>query len=461
MNKFEFEEISKVLKNLVLSWNESSVYFVGGCVRDLILGWPIKDIDLCVDCENGAELFCDFLKNNYKSITSGFTIYPRFGTSKFTLNTRYGKYEIECVMPRTETYKAGPRKPDSVSFASIKEDSMRRDFCCNALYKNVVTGELLDPTGKGLNDLNNHILRTPIDAKLTFKDDPLRMLRAIRFQYQKGFKLVDNLRNNLAPNPEYYKLSMERVKSEIDKILMTQNAADAIRDLQGYGLLSYIIPELSEAWGFDQNSKYHNLNLSDHLLSVLEKSIPAGNLLVRWAALLHDISKYKYFEVINGKNTYHGHELSSADITKNIMIRLKTPNYDIDKICKLITNHMIIKQFWDGQEYTGKNKTTRKIMRVLGDDLEDELILINADNLSHAPEFCLSGQTQSFKEKIKSLLSENITTLLQPVSGKEIMEELGIGTGPEVGKIKNLFQEWFDEDNTLTKEKLFEKYRQN
>lgn len=443
----------ELLKDIVRSWGKARVYYVGGCVRDLLLGKEPKDYDLCIDLNNGATLFTDYLKENWSHVCSGFTVFPKYGTAKFNLEND----QIECVMPRRESYNNGPRKPDQVEYAGIYEDSLRRDFCCNALYQDVLTGEILDPTKKGREDLENRLLRTPINGRDTFIDDPLRMLRAFRFAYQKGFKISPETLETITDYPEYYKLSMERVWSEFSKILITENPDQAIRDLHKYKLLGYIIPELEESWGFDQHSKYHSLDLTEHTLKVLKTVKP--ELHIRTAALLHDIAKYKNHGIReDGTWSYIGHEIESSVLARNILVRLKCPNDFIEKVCFMISNHMIIKQNSEpGKIYNGSKKRTRAVMRILGDNLDDTLELIDADNNAHAPEYCLKGQVEEFKKCVEEERNRP-EPLVSPISGRTIMERLGVQEGIEVGRIKRLMQEWYDENPELNENDLIEKY---
>ena len=203
MKKIDYEKAVELLKEVVQDCKfKEKIYLVGGCVRDLVLGKTPKDIDLCIDYPEGTDLFVDFLKT--KPECSGFVTYNRFKTGKFSLDIGANKkIDIECVVPRVETYNQGPRKPDTVQQTNITEDASRRDFCCNALYKNLLTGEVLDPTGKGLDDCKNRILRTPLDPEQTFKDDPLRMLRAIRFACTKMFTIFEETYSKIDNIPEY------------------------------------------------------------------------------------------------------------------------------------------------------------------------------------------------------------------------------------------------------------------
>lgn len=469
---------------LVKLWNPAAkAYTVGGCVRDELLEEMIKDFDVVIDCpesSNPAVEFTDFLKKSAPNCTN-FATYPRFGTSKFTLSMVSGSItrteEIECVMPRKEHYFEGPRKPSTVEKTTIEEDALRRDFCCNALYKDLETGEILDPTGKGRSDLSKRILRTPLDPKETFKDDPLRMLRAIRFSCSKDFTIAKEVKEAISPIPEYYELSMERVRDEFLKIIVSYKAKEGIWMLHETGLLKHIIPELEESWGFNQNSRYHSMNLTDHTLEVLSRcnsiarpgfaSPRKEDIALAVAALLHDISKYRYHEVKkDGYFSFHGHEKLSAEMSDSILTRLKCSNEFIDRVHMLIENHMIIKQFYnpDTDEYTGTDKNIRKLIdkfALYPGVLEDLLTLINADNLSHAPEHCMPGQVSSLMNRMFQLKhpAPSRPAPSFPVSGDDIISKYGIKPGKRIGIIKDIMKDlWFALSGDPTKEDVLTAY---
>lgn len=476
MIKSDFEKAKAKLEELTKAWGKSDIYMVGGCVRDLQLHEPIKDIDLCVDYPNGGVEFVKYLEKEWSGCCRDFVTYPRFGTSKFTLDLGGRErnpnmkivLDIECVMPRTETYNQGPRKPDSVDYTSITEDAKRRDFCCNALYLSLKTGKILDPTGHGLEDIKNKILRTPLDAEKTFIDDPLRMLRAFRFASTKDFTILPEVLEKIKDYPEYYKLSMERVRDEFSKILCSPYCVSAIKDLHDHHLLKYIIPNLEDAWGFNQNSKYHSMNLTDHIFAVLTGVLrERRDLSVRWAALLHDISKYRDFQIKeDGGFSFHQHEISSAKMSMDILRRLKYPEELVEKVALYIRGHMCIKSLYNRttDSYTGKPKKTRALARTYGPELKNIMILIDADNKAHAPAWNQPGQVKSFWEAYKRDVTNYVPAqqgkkLNQPVDGKEIMSTLGIPGGKVIGIIKNIFQDWYDSDASLTKEQLFTMYK--
>lgn len=477
MEKKIFEEAIGKLREIIESDERfrGNTYLVGGCIRDLLLGETPKDIDLCIDYPEGNTEFVDYLKENYSvDEVSGFTVFERYGTSRFTLHLSGDtKVEIECVIPRVESYNSGPRKPDQVKQTDIYEDAMRRDFCCNALYKNLETGEVLDPTGKGLGDLNDRILRTPLNPIETFIDDPLRMLRAIRFSCTKEFKILEDVENKIVDYKEYYSLSMERINDEFGKILMSGRAIEGIRLLTSTGLMKRIIPDFNEYLDFKQNNQYHSLTWYEHSLAVLEKVIqknPNASLELRLAALLHDIAKPKCYQVKPDMSfSYHGHEKESAKRAEEILRELRYSVKTIEKVCFLIENHMIIKQFYDynRKKYTGRYRITRKVLRVLGDLLDEEMELIEADNLSHSPKWNMVGQVSSFYSEVELLknIDETKSSFLQqkaynvPVTGNEIMSWFGLIPGPLVKEIKDVLQEIYEENPERTSTELLEEYK--
>lgn len=462
--KEDYTKIIDKLKELVTEWCLGSVYMVGGCVRDELLGLLPKDIDLVIDYPNGSDVFVDFLKNKFNNICSGFTKYPKYGTSKFTLCYDIDSYiDIECVIPRTESYDNCFRKPSSVQYSTIEEDALRRDFCCNALYKNILTGEILDLTGRGIDDLNKRILRTPLDPKQTFKDDPLRMLRAIRFYCNKSFEIHIDVLKELKPNDEFYGLSMERIRDEFEKILMSPKPIEGIQMLRDFGFLDYILPGIKKCYRYDQNSKYHDLTLLGHTFKVLKGVMNVDKeyeLELRWAALLHDIGKPDVAKLKpTGQTSYYGHELRSKEIAEKLLARLKYSNDFIERVCILVGNHMCIKQLYnyETKQYTGKPSKTRKVALKFGKLLRPLMELIDSDNKAHAPEWCMDNQVKSFWEHYeKDVIDSNVKeeTVKFLITGDDIIKEFGLVQGKNVGDIKQIMYGLYLENPNITKEEL-------
>lgn len=460
----EYNKIVEKLKELVKSFGLGSTYMVGGCVRDEILGLLPKDIDLVIDYPNGSDIFVDFLKDNFSNICSGFTKYPKYGTSKFTLCYDIDSFiDIECVIPRVESYDNCFRKPSSVQYSTIEEDALRRDFCCNALYKNIITDEIIDPTNRGLEDIKNKILRTPLDPIQTFKDDPLRMLRAIRFYCNKSFEIDPEVLKNLKPNEEFFGLSKERIRDEFEKILMSPKPIEGIQMLRENNFLNYIIPGIINCYDYDQKSKYHNLTLLGHTFKVLEGVMNIDSdyeLELRWSALLHDIGKPYVGKVKpSGQKSYFGHDLESEKQAREILTWLKYSTDFIDRVCTLVGSHMCIKQLYnyETKQYTGKPSKTRKLAVKYGNLLRPLMELIDSDNKAHSPEWCMDNQVNSFWEHYKKYVTDNNITkkvVDDVISGDEIMDIFNLTPGRNIRDIKQIIQSLYLENPNLTKRDL-------
>lgn len=454
---------------------ENKVYLVGGCIRDTLLGLPVKDVDLMVDLPNGGVLFSEMMEKNHPEISDGYNIFERYGTARFNLLVDSSEWvEIECVMPRVEEYLDGSRNPINVEYASLVLDASRRDFCCNALYQNIMNDEVLDPTGRGLIDLRDKVLMCPLEPKVTFYDDPLRAFRAVRFSCQKGFDISGVVLEAIkaVPKSQIDGVSIERVKDEFNKILMSQDPINGIIQLIDLGLMKYISPEFLENWNFDQRNPHHSLTSGKHSLMVLEKAItdyPDSSLEVRLSCLFHDISKAFRNEKKDDLNmpdgyklTYHGHEIWSAEMSSDILKRLKYSNDIIEKVHFLIINHMKIKSWiTPDNHFRSTAKQIRKIVRELGDDLRDCMILIDSDNKSHAPSCCMPSQVTEFWDAMKNttLIPTSSRKYNIPLNGNDIMSIFNIPSGPQIKSILTKLQDWYDEDPSLSKENLIEMLR--
>ena len=293
IEKTALEFISDLVKRSPYS---GKVYLAGGAVRDEIMDIDAKDIDITIEAPRGGIEFAEWICKELKIYKSGTNpvIYPTYGTAKFTLrgikhnNVDLSSIAIECVMTRKEQYKDTSRNPE-VDYGTIEQDVFRRDLTVNSLLKDLTTGEIKDLTGKGIEDIKNGIVRTPIDPEIIFKEDPLRMLRAIRFTVKYNWKLpmymIRALKNNA------YRLeiiSNERITDELNKMLVTKSPDKAIRLLQLTGLSKFIFPELDRLIKLKQN-KYHQWDAMKHVNMVLKQTQP--DLITRLAALFHDIAK--------------------------------------------------------------------------------------------------------------------------------------------------------------------------
>ncbi len=287
------------LSNLVKKskW-KGKVYIAGGYVRDELLGLDPKDIDLVVEFPQGGIKFAEWVTKKlgvYKKNINP-VVYPKFGTAQFRMKgVNYKGYdlsdiEIEVVMTRKEQYHTGSRKPD-VSPGTLKDDVERRDFTVNSLLKDLTTGEILDLTGMGKSDIKKGIIRTPLNPDVIFKEDGLRMLRAIRFTVKYCWNLPLFMIKALKRNSSMLKtISAERIATELNKMLVSNAPDKAIRLLQMTGLNKYVAKELDDLKGLTQGQQ-HDKDVMSHTLDVLLNSSP--DLITRLSALLHDIGKSK------------------------------------------------------------------------------------------------------------------------------------------------------------------------
>lgn len=445
---------------------KGKVYLAGGAVRDELMGLDLKDIDLTIEAQDGGILFATWVckhLNIYKP-NANPVIYPKYGTAKFNLRgITYKGYDlsnidIECVMTRKEIYTPDSRKPE-VTHGTIQQDVNRRDLTVNSLLKDLTTGEILDLTGMGIKDIKNGLVRTPIEPDEIFKDDPLRMLRAIRFTVKYNWKLPYFMIKAMKDNAYRLEIiSKERIRDELDKMLKTMNPDTAIRLLQLTGLSKYIFPELDTLIKLKQN-KYHKYDAMKHTLFVLKNIQP--DIQHRLAALFHDIGKATTKDVIDNEIHFYEHEEVSAQMTKDIMTRLKYPNNIIEPVAFAIKNHMRTKQFGKEAELV-KDKTLRKLQQDLGDHLDLTLNLIHADNISHSDSANMPNQIPIIKSKIDVLKSKvDVTKVKLPVSGDDIMKLTGLKPGRDVGNILDYIKDlWLDnpEINKHEAEQLVIKY---
>lgn len=439
------------------------VHIAGGYVRDELMGLDPKDIDLVVELPNGGIEFAKWITKKHGIYKDGSNpvIYPRFGTAKFQLRgikhngVDLSELEIEVVMTRKEKYTdAQGRKPD-VSPGTLKDDVERRDFTVNSMLKDLTTGEIIDLTGMGRNDLKAGVVRTPLDPDVIFHEDPLRMLRAVRFAVKYQWDLPMFMIRSMKKNKDKLKnISQERVRDELNKMLVTKNPDKAIRLLQITGLNKYVAPELDILRGMSQN-RYHSKDVMGHTLEVLKNVSP--RIETRLAALFHDVGKGVTRSVIDNEVHFYQHEDIGAEMTREILKRLKYPNEIIEKVVAAITNHMKTKQA--GDEAKMSDKALRAFSRRLGDHLEDTLDLIHADNVSHHPNYNMPNQVSIIRQRLKILKALEKASPKLPINGKDIMNTLGISAGPIVGKLLALVQDAWDENPRLTKDEAIKLVR--
>lgn len=427
-----YERIKNKLKYLIKDTEfENHTYLVGGCVRDKIMGNEIKDIDIVLDIQDGGIRFAEWMKDNGHNIGSVIT-YPTYGTAMFRLKD-FPDVELECVQTRKEQYKDKTSRNPETCYGTIYEDAMRRDLTINALFYNISHDEVLDITGKGIEDIKNHIIRVTSTPEIVFTDDPLRMLRCVRFSTRFGWNIEDSTYQGMIKNADRLSIiTKERIQDELNKMLLCDRPVMAMEMLKEIGLMKYVIPELCETFELKQN-KYHGFNtVWEHTLKVLANIIDSlyptigvfDTLTLRMSALLHDIGKIKTQTTDeNGNIHFYKHELKSYDLCETILKRLKYSNDFIKDVQFLVQNHMRTKQWGDDCCHM-KDKTLRKLQYECGYKYYSRLFsLIDADNKAHADGYCLPNQCKKIDDKTRYMI-ENHTDMFNytlPVNGVDIM----------------------------------------
>ena len=429
LDKEIFHKISDAADSLGLE-----CYVVGGYVRDLFLERPSNDIDVVV-VGSGIKV-ADALRRSLGR-KAHISVFRNFGTAQ----VKYKGTEVEFVGARRESYTRGSRKP-IVEDGTLEDDQNRRDFTINALavcLNKDRFGELVDPFD-GVYDMEDGIIRTPLDPDITFSDDPLRMLRCIRFATQLNFFIEEETFDALQRNADRIKIiSGERVEEELNKIMMTKTPSKGFVDLQRCGLLPLIMPELSALDIIEtKNGRAHKNNFY-HTLEVLDNvSRRSDNLWLRWAALMHDIGKArsKRWDPIAGW-TFHNHNFIGAKMVPEIFRRMKLPmDAKMKYVQKLVDLHMRPIAIADD---VVTDSAVRRLINDAGDDIDDLMILCEADitskNQVRKQQFL--ENFRMVREKVTDLKEKDFKRLLQPVlDGNEIMEMFHLKPSREVGTLK-------------------------
>lgn len=414
-------------------------YVVGGYVRDLFLERPSDDIDVVV-VGSGIEV-ADALRRSLGR-KAHISVFRNFGTAQ----VKYKDIEVEFVGARKESYSHDSRKP-IVEDGTLEDDQNRRDFTINALavcLNKERFGELVDPFG-GIDDMYDGIIRTPLDPDITFSDDPLRMLRCIRFATQLNFFIDDETFAALERNAERIRIiSGERIQDELNKIMMTPTPSKGFVDLQRSGLLQIIIPEL---FALDivekRNGKAHKNNFY-HTLEVLDNVCrTSDNLWLRWGALMHDIGKPRSKRWNNNVGwTFYNHNFIGAKMVPDIFRRLKMPlDAKMKYVQKMVDMHMRPIVIAD-EEVT--DSAVRRLVNDAGDDIDDLMKLCEADITSknQVRKKCFLENFRMVREKIAVLKEKDYKRLLQPcIDGNEIMELFNLKPSREVGILKRILKD--------------------
>lgn len=434
LDKDIFHKISAVADNLGVE-----CYVVGGYVRDIFLERPTNDIDVVV-VGSGIQVASELKKVLGRK--AHLSVFRNFGTAQ----VKWHDTEVEFVGARRESYNRDSRKP-IVEDGTLEDDQNRRDFTINAMAICLNAdrfGELVDPF-YGIEDLEDGIIRTPLDPDITFSDDPLRMMRCVRFATQLNFIIDDETFDALERNADRIKIvSGERIKDELNKIMMTRTPSRGFVDLQRCGLLNLIMPELAVLDIVEtKNNRAHKNNFY-HTLEVLDNVCKrSDNLWLRWAALLHDIGKTKSKRWDNAIGwTFHNHNFLGAKMVQPMFRRLALPlDAKMKYVEKLVDLHM--RPIVIADEVV-TDSAVRRLLNDAGDDIDELMILCEADITSKN-----EGRKKHFlenfrmvREKLTDLKEKDYKRLLQPcIDGNEIMEMFNLKPCREVGELKKFLKD--------------------
>jgi len=425
----------------VVSAEKVEAWVIGGYVRDCLLkrDHRDKDIDIVV-LGNGIDIARKAAKKLGPHIK--VSVFRNYGTAMF----RFKDYDIEFVGARKESYNRGSRKP-VVTTGNLEDDQKRRDFTINALAISINKnsyGEFLDPFN-GIEDLKNRIIRTPLDPDITFSDDPLRMMRAVRFAVQLNFSIDEKTFRSISENAGRISIvSKERIIDELNKIIMCDHPSAGFILLERSGLLRLIFPELDNLKGVEKkDGKAHKDNFH-HSLKVLDNiSKKTDNIWLRWAALLHDIAKPQTKKYLPESGwSFHGHEFLGGKMIPVIFRKLKLPlNEKMKYVTKLVDLHL--RPIALSQEIV-TDSAVRRLLFEAGDDIDDLMMLCEAD-ITSKNEATKSRHLENFKlvrKKLKEIEEKDaIRNFQPPVDGDEIINTFRIRPGREVGIIKNAIRE--------------------
>ncbi len=440
MKKCLYYSVFDTISDIAGSMNLEA-YVVGGFVRDCILkrNNVKKDIDIVV-IGDGISVARKVAKKINPKIK--ISVFKNFGTAMF----RHKGIDIEFVGARKESYRLTSRKPE-ISSGTLEDDQKRRDFTINAMAISLNResyGDFIDPFN-GINDLKNKIITTPLDPDITFSDDPLRMMRAIRFACQLKFTIDNSTFDAIIRNAGRIKIvSPERITEELNKILESDKPSIGLKLLSESKLLIHILKELEEMKGVDIiNDKGHKDNFLHTIQVVDNVSKMSDNLYLRWAALLHDIAKpltKKYSDNIGW--SFHGHEFIGAKMIPGIFKKMRLPlNEKMKYVQKLVSLHLrpiILSQ----EEVT--DSAVRRLLFEAGNDIDDLMLLCEAD-ITSKNEKKIKLHLQNFalvRQKLKEIEErDHIRNFQPPVSGDEIKDIFGIGPCKEIGIIKDFIKE--------------------
>ncbi len=438
LNQEIFHQISEAADSLGLE-----CYVVGGYVRDIFLERPSNDIDVVV-VGSGIKVAEELKRLVGKK--AYLSVFKNFGTAQVKFRQKGVEYEVEFVGARKESYSHDSRKP-IVENGTLEDDQNRRDFTINAMaicLNKARFGELVDPFN-GLADLEDGIIATPLEPGITFSDDPLRMMRCIRFATQLNFEIEQETFEALQRMADRIKIvSGERIKDELNKIIMAPHPSIGFEYLQRSGLLQIILPELSALDIVEEKNGRKHKNNFYHTLEVLENvCLHSDNLWLRWAAILHDVGKTKSKRWDGNIGwTFHNHNLIGAKMVPQIFRRLMLPmDMKMKYVQKLVEMHMRPIVIADD---IVTDSAVRRLLNDAGEDIGDLMILCEADITSknEVRKKMFLENFRMVREKLTDLKEKDYKRLLQPViDGNEIMEMFNLKPSREVGTLKQYLKD--------------------
>lgn len=437
--------------------NRQTIYIVGGYVRDLLMGRKMPtDIDFVTE-SSGIEL-AQKIANKINPETK-ISVFKTYGTAMF----RFEGLDLEFVGARKESYNLDSRNPQ-VEVGTLEDDQKRRDFTINAMAISLNKesfGELIDPFN-GMEDMRKKILRTPLEPIQTYSDDPLRMMRAIRFASTLGFVIEESSLKAIQSEAERIKIvTIERIMVEFNKIMLSEKPSVGLKLLKETGLLALIIPELTALEGIEEVEGQRHKDNFWHTLEVVDNiSVNTDNLWLRWAALLHDIGKAPTKRFIKGTGwTFHGHEFLGSKMVKTLFQRLKMPLGNdmkyVQKMVKLSSRPIAL------VSDDASDSALRRMLFDAGEDLEDLFILCKADITTKNPQkqAKFKKNFEYVAQKIKEVEEkDHIRNFQPPITGEEIMQMFGIKPSKEIGILKEKVKEAILEGEIPNEKKAAKEY---
>jgi poly(A) polymerase len=424
-----------------------AVYLVGGCVRDLVLGRPTSDYDLATDAPP------DVVKRLLASAAAEhvWTVGERFGT----IGAHLDGLTVEITTFRSEEYAARSRKPTVRFGTTLEGDLARRDLTINAMAEDLRSGELVDPFG-GARDLEARLVRAVGDPDERFAEDPLRLLRAVRFVAQLGFRLEPETAAAIGRSADRLAdISRERIAQEMNKLLVTPRASHALRLLCDQGLMRHIVPELLAMRGMRQDI-YRYKDVFEHTLHVVDNIEP--ELVLRWAALLHDVGKPRTISHVKGETHFFGHEFVGEDMSRRILGRLRYDRDLIERVSHLVAMHQRINNY-EGDWTDG---AVRRFMREADTALDDLFKLSRADLTTRREEKRRAAirRLEELRARCDAIRAqEDVAKLRSPLDGNDLMELFGRPPGPWIRPIKDhllglVIDGQLDQDDRATAERI-------